>query len=170
MTDELDFSDLILSEIPFSYRTKQYLLREANGFAARQFNNAKISRVKFQDGKATSLKDMGDLANILLRLCIIDVQSGVPVTSAEIDEWPGRMVEKLYQKALEISGLKDDTDSTQHKFAEALQRDDTPVSLSKLREWSESLPNSFKVVKALLEPTAEEKAKNEQSSTTDGLE
>jgi len=170
MTDELDFGNLLLIEIPFNYREKSYILREANGFAARQFNNSKISRVKFQDGKASGLRDMGDLPNILLRLCITDIQTGVQVTAAEIDEWPAKMVDKLYQKALEISGLKDDTDSTQVKLAEALQRDDSPISITKLREWSDSLPPQFKVVKDLLEPTPEEKAKNEQSSTTDGLE
>lgn len=169
MTDkEFDFDSLEV-EFPFTYKGVEYQLRSASGSAAREFNNARINRISFNNGKASGIKNLGDLPPLLVHLCSFDASSGKQVPMGVVDTWPAKMVEKLYQKALDISGLRDEVSKVQYEVQEAFSRDDSPISLQNVREWVNSLPSDkFKTLQDTFDLTEEEKSKNEQSSTTDG--
>ena len=169
MDKNFDFDTFTLEVVPFKYQGKKYELREASGKAAQVFNNAKVNRILFKDGKPQGMKDVGDLPIILLKTCCFD-EKGRAVHEAIIAEWPDRIVSSLFEKAKEISGLEDDTDIGQD-LRKAFKRPDAPISFTELQNWSEKLDDdTYEAVKDLFKPNEEEKAKNEQGSTTGGSE
>lgn len=166
---DFDFDNLEDVTIPVRYKGIEYELREATGQAVKLYNNARTSRIKFgSNGKVQSVTNIGDLEPYLVSLCLFHVETNKPVDIRSIEKFPGRMVKRLHDKAKEISDIEEE-DATRTQTLEAFQRDDSPITLEALREWVQTLPDEFKPVRELLKPTAEEKAKNEQSSTTDGL-
>ena len=165
---EFDFSDLeTVAEIPFTYKGEKYILKEANSKVGAIFNNEKVARITFKNGKPAGMRLMGDLAAILVHHCTVVAETGKNVHPSVIAQWPNKMVEDLYDKAKEISGLQDESDLGKN-LRRALNRPDSPVSLQNVRDWCDTLPEEdFEDVIKLFELSEEEKAKNEQSSTTD---
>lgn len=155
--------------VPFTYKGEKYELREATGLAAKRYTNEKSSRLTFgPNGKFQSARDLGDLEPLLVALCCFD-SNDQQVPLNVVDGWPSRMVNRLFKEAKRISDIDVDDDAKSQLF-KALERSDAPVSTTSLRSWVKSLPKAeYRTLQVLMEPTAEEKAKNEQSSTTDGL-
>lgn len=105
---ELTF-DLTLIEIAVTLSGEQYTLREADGEAGAQFENAKFQGAKIDEVTNTvvSLPNLGDQASLLVSLCLFDKDNNL-VPLETVRSWPDRVVTPLYKKAREISGLDED--------------------------------------------------------------
>lgn len=108
----LDFSDLKTIEIPFSFRGKSYILREAGCDAACKWRNSILKGTRFAaDGKATQVENLADSEPLLVSLCCFELlnREGTvhyrPVPVQEVRGWPSKMVKKLFETAKEISEL-----------------------------------------------------------------
>lgn len=168
LTKQLDFSSLERIEIPFTGPDgKSYVLREANGAAAKQYRNRQAEcSVLGPDGRVSGLRNLGELEPLLVSLCVF-TDKGMTVNQSVIEKWPGRILTKLYDAAREISELGGE-DQTKAALEEALELPGAPVSLQALRDWVNSLEgDQFRVLKALLR---EEPAKNAPKPTTAGSE
>lgn len=58
----IDFDDLQPVSVTFSYRKKQYVLKEASEDAAAKYRNAQLRATKMSDGKVTGVDGMADCA------------------------------------------------------------------------------------------------------------
>ena len=131
----INFSDLSPISEPVTLGDKQYTLREANGEAARQFNNARLERIKLgSDGKPQGVKGMADIESLLVSLCLFD-SNDKPVPESTVKSWPYRIQKVLYARAKEISRL-DETESKEAIISqiEALQ--------AQLKALEEASPNA----------------------------
>lgn len=118
------FEDLALIEVPVTVGSQQYILREANGDAACKFQNARVARYEYnEEGKLVKLRDTADLEPILVSLCLFMQDGTTPVSEVTIRSWPGKIQNKLYDRAKEISGLNETEDlATMEKQLANLQK------------------------------------------------
>lgn len=146
---DFDFDSIETIEIPVKYKSVDYVLREATSGAAKEFANARISRVKMSStGEATSYGSLGDLEPLLVSLCLFEL-SGKPVTVKFVEAMPYKVQKALYEKAKEISGM-DDNDPMVDALNLALSRDDAPITKESLVEWLASLDGpQYKVLAKL---------------------
>lgn len=138
---ELDFGDLTPIELHVRIGGQPYLLREASGEAACKFENARLERTQFSaEGKVCGLKGMSDIEPLLVSLCLFQQQKLLndtlwrPVAEATIRTWPNRVVDRLFKKCKEISGLDAKEDTVASLVAERAEID---IKLAKL----EGAPN-----------------------------
>ena len=136
-TDEFDFSDLKIIEVSVKGPNgKSYMLREASGAAAAQFNNARAKCAKFKDGELESVTGPGRLPLYLISLCLFNTKDdgtaniNSSVSLSVIQPWPDRVIQKLFDKSKEISEIDEDDD------LESLvkQRDELNEKIAKLEE------------------------------------
>lgn len=115
--NELNLDDLTPIEVPVSLGGKKYLLREATEAAAATYRNASVAGATLgSEGGETRITglppDIGGLQSLLVSLCLWELNAdGKPtrtVPRAVVKTWPARMVRPLFDKAQEISGLKEE--------------------------------------------------------------
>lgn len=159
MSSEFDFDSLETIEIPVKFKGNEYVLREATSGAAKEFSNARISRVKMSGtGEATSYGSLGDLEPLLVSLCLFEA-SGKPVTIKFVELMPYKVQKALYNKAKEISGMDDD-DPFVDSLDLALTREDAPITREALLVWLSGLDSpQFKPLTKLAKDMAA-KSKN----------
>lgn len=107
MADVFGFDSLEPIEVPFKFRGKSYVLREASEDVACRYRNAILRVSKVEDGKFTAGDGFADTSAILVSGCLFEVTDGgeksVPLPT--VRAWPARVVKPLFQKAKEISDL-----------------------------------------------------------------
>lgn len=114
---EMVFDDVARIEIPVRVGKTKYILREADADQVRQWKNANVRSAKMVDGKFVSVGDVADSELLLVSMCLTELCVGgeelrqVPITV--LRSWPAKIVSQLYDRASEISGLKEvDTEET----------------------------------------------------------
>lgn len=170
MSNEFDFGDLTPVEIDVVGPDKlKYVLKEANGHAAKVFNNARTQGIVFDDGKLKSITGAGELEPLLVSLCLFG-EGDRPVQQKVIEKWPERVVKKLFNKAKEISHLLEEVNPLKGALEVALTHKDSPVSFEDFKSFVDSLDDKrVKSLKDLLEKD-EDAVKNSPQSTTVGSE
>jgi hypothetical protein len=120
MVDDFNFDDLTPFEVPVTYKGKKYVLREASEDARCKYRNSLMGSAKLgPDGKPVSISGMADCEPLLVSLCLCQVNgdgsirldtSGNPslLPLLTIRSWPSRIVKRLYEKAKDISDLKEE--------------------------------------------------------------
>lgn len=108
--NDLDFDSLELIRIPVKLGGKSYTLQEADEAANITFENAKLKAARFStDGKFVGHGELASGQPLLVSMCLLDADNR-PVPIEVIQKWPGRIVDKLFEKIKEISGMNaDDT-------------------------------------------------------------
>jgi hypothetical protein len=98
------FDDITPIEEPWSIGGEEYILRETSGDAAVKYDNARLSRHEYQDGKLVRLRDYADLEPLLVSLCLF-TKDDKPVPESTIRSWPARLQKKLHERARFISRM-----------------------------------------------------------------
>lgn len=124
---------------------KRYILREANGKAAREHRNALLASTQFgPDGKGgfrvTGLQDLASVEAKLVAACLFD-ENGKNLHYQTVEGWPARVQKTLYEHAKELSDLGED-DILGDKLKKALKRDDCPIDYEDFVQWAKSLEES----------------------------
>ena len=107
----LDYSGHVVVEIPVQGPDgNEYILKEANGRAVKEFTNARLSGVTLGiEGKPETVRGIGSLELLLVSLCLQRVD-GKPVHLRELEKWSGKIITELYGIAKEISGIDEKED------------------------------------------------------------
>jgi hypothetical protein len=112
----LDCTDA-LAEIPVRMTRKDtnqvetLILRELDGLERDKYLNNLRSRTSIKDG--TRVNNFTGLQSSLLSRCVYRTNSDGEeelVPAKEIEGWPATTQSKLYEAAMELSGLKDDSE------------------------------------------------------------
>lgn len=167
--DLSDLDALEPIEIPFNYNGKEYTLREASGSAATFWRNRVTAATKMgPGGRVQGFKNLADTEPLLVHLCLFDNATGENVPENVVKGWPNRIMKRLYDMAIEISGLDDERDEVK-VLRDVLERPDSPVSYDELNLFLSDLrehdPDSYGELAYL---TDEDRAKNYRRSTMDG--
>ena len=138
-----------------------YMLWEATGADASRFVNAKAKAIRVLGPGSVQPGDVGDLAPLLVSLCL-KTEDGKAVSASTIGAWPGHIQDRLYQRALDLSGLRDRDETVAGQLATLLASPDCPVAGQALVAWVMSQdPDEYKNVRSLFKPgTTEGQAKN----------
>lgn len=148
MSSEYNFDNLLFEEVPVTYQDTKYTLREADGQASKLYRNKALTCIKYNEKTGVrETKDLGDLVPYLVHLCLYDTE-GKRVPEATIMKWPSRIVQKLYDKAKQISHL-DEADPNRQRLLKALEDKSAPVSKQSLLDWAEGLEDSDEDMKNL---------------------
>ena len=130
---EIRFDDITPIEEKVFIGGEEYLLRETSGDASVKYDNARLDRYEYQDGKLAKVKDLGDLEPLLVSLCLFMSDGKTPVSELTIRSWPARVQKSLYNRAREISGMnetpktiKEQIALLQKQLAEAESRESLP--------------------------------------------
>lgn len=158
----IEFNDLI--EVPVTFKGEEYVLREATAEASAAYVSAKTKTLRFDSsGNFSSFGNVGDLPLLLVSMCLFRVGESKPVPKSEIKKFGTRIVLRLYERALDISGLDEDNTSMFDQFQKALAHDESPISYEDLQEFARKLDvDEFRMFRAVfkVKPEAEEAAKN----------
>lgn len=155
-TVTLDFSNITPVEIPTIIGGENYVLKEATGEVAKLFQNARLNKVKFEDGKPTSIGNIAEIEPYLVSLCIFKVVDGrhVAVTQKTVESWLYRIQSKLYDTAKKISDLDRVESPIQELIKEAFNNPDAPTTSEAILDWIEQLKDEkFDRIKVLFEDT-----------------
>lgn len=151
MTDELNFDSLEAISLPVSISGKIYKLVEASGEAIVRYNNIATGAAVLRDGKAVGIKGIADVEPQLVSDCLLyddkvfEHLNGKNVPIEVVKKFPGRIMQKLFKKAKEISEI------------------DRPVTAKEIRKQIEKLQEQLD---ELLKD--EDELGNDSESTTDG--
>lgn len=105
MTDEIRFDDIAPVEVPVTLGDQRYVLREASGEAAERYQAAVLRGARLADGKVVGM-DLSGVESLLVSLCLVD-HEGKPVPLSQVKSWPARIQKALFEKAMDISGLRE---------------------------------------------------------------
>jgi len=109
--ENLTFSlDLVEQEVNITNKAgenKKYILRELTSKQKAQYLNGMKDKVTFIDGRVSGVKDFDGLEACLLTRCFYNSDNKL-VTAAELQEFPARIVKKLFEAAQTISGLNEE--------------------------------------------------------------
>lgn len=111
MSEDFNFS---LDERTFDINIagQRYVIVEASEESAKRYKNTAMRATKFSDkGKPSGVDGLADVEPLLVSMCLFKVDEAgmrTPVQLSTILRWPHRVVAPIYQKARELSGLKDD--------------------------------------------------------------
>ena len=109
--EQMVFDSVEPREIAVRIGQKEYVLREANGEAARKFRNAVIKAARFgPDGRAERLEGAADAELVLINACLVDA-SGRQTPISVLSGWKNSVLKALFNKAKEISDLGESDDS-----------------------------------------------------------
>jgi hypothetical protein len=114
MSDELNFDDLSLIEVPVTIAGKKYVLREADEDTAAAYRNAAIAGARIEDGQLTEMpSNLAGVQSLLVSRCLFPCAesgspSSKPVPREVVGSWPSRIVKPLFERAKEISELDED--------------------------------------------------------------
>jgi hypothetical protein len=111
MSNEFDFSSLELIEVPVKIKDKSYVLREASEDASAKYRNKQIESTIMVDGKPSGIRGLADAGALLVASCLwVRDEKGAEtgqVPLSFVKALPYRISKKLFEKAKEISELKD---------------------------------------------------------------
>lgn len=171
MSDEFDFSGIKPIEIPVKGPDgNDYVLKEANGTAAKLFNDARIGGVLLgEEGNAQRVSDIGKLEPYLVSLCLFGQPGDRPIKQQVIEQWPYQVIKKLYNKAIEISHLSEKEDPILNGLNKVLSHGRAPTTMEELRTFVSQFKED-KEIKPLYKWLKEDPSKNSQRSMTDGSE
>jgi len=109
----LIFSDTEFVEIPVQIGDTKYVLREGSGEVVKKYQSFTIAKARYgSKGTISRLEDMGDSEIYLISLCLFLQGEGgkadlsKPVDMKTIEGFKSTVVATLFDKASEISGLK----------------------------------------------------------------
>ena len=105
MADVFGFDSLEPIEVPFKFRGKDYVLREATEATACQYRNAILRVARVEDGKFSAGDGFADTSAILVAGCLFEANGDKPVDVKTVRSWPARVVKQFFAKAKEISDL-----------------------------------------------------------------
>lgn len=177
MSNELNFSDLSLIELPVTGPDgKAYILKEATGKAAKAYRNALMACTTLgPTGKPQSIRNLADVEPMLVGMCLFHAEEGKnkgqPVSQSTIENWPAKVVKALFEKIKEISGLDEEETTIEVSLKKLLKREGAPCTPEQLASFIKSLPDDVKnsdEFKTLAKAFEEEPSKNSSASTTDG--
>jgi hypothetical protein len=120
--DALDFTDIEPREIPVRIKDSQgiiqnYILYDASGHAEILYRNRQQAHSYVgPDGKRV-LRDVNDAIPVLIANCMTTtkpekgqlVSTGQLIDEKLVRSWPTKVVDQLFDKILDISGMKTDT-------------------------------------------------------------
>lgn len=113
-SEELNFDDVTLTEIPVKIGGDQYILREATGEAAVNYRNAMLACTQLgSSGKPQSIRGLASVEPLLVSHCLFYAsgpREGQNVSQKTILSWKSKIVKALYEKVREISDLNDKDD------------------------------------------------------------
>lgn len=135
MSEELNF-DLSEAFIPLNVGGERYLLVEADGAAGTEYRNAGAKGIKFNaQGKPCGIDNIIDAQLVLVSKCLfkltkenneasslkswIDPTDSTayfrqPVNIERIRSWPDRITQALFEKARDLSGMKDENETAKN--------------------------------------------------------
>lgn len=156
----LDFSDLTRKEIKVLIQDETFYLQEATGAVAKRFDNLRLSKITFVDGKPTAFSGVADLEPMLVSMCLFREKDGkrIPVDQKEIESWPARIQQTLFVKAKEISGLDKPEVPYVSLINEAFEHPEAPATPTQIIEWIDALKDEkYDVIKKLFKDDAAKK-------------
>ncbi len=109
--DEFDFDLTERTYGPFPIDGEQYILVEATSQAATDMRNITLRGASMKDGRVEMGAGLAQAEPFLVSKCLFkldDAGKRHPMSLDTIRNWPSRVVKPLYNKAYEISGLKED--------------------------------------------------------------
>lgn len=113
LTDPINY-DLQPVRVPVTYRGRRFVLTES-GDAVVKYRNASISAARMRDGKVVGLSGAADAEPILVAGCLFEnadpdllPRADRPVSPAFVRGLPSRLTAKLFDRAREINGIKDE--------------------------------------------------------------
>ena len=121
VASEFDF-DLqhLEAEVPFRYEGQDYVLVVAREGDAITFRDASIRAMKSLAADKGDGAGLGSMTSLLLAMCVRKVEDGErrKVSQETIKTWPSPMTRRLFEKAKEISDLRELPDSKESLDAE----------------------------------------------------
>lgn len=108
-TDGMEF-DLSLQTIPVSLKNaetgqpEEYEIRELTGDQRDAYLNTVRKRMR-RVGEHSEITDFKGLTAQLLTRSVFRVDTGKAVTEDEVQSWPARVQQALFDKSRELSGL-----------------------------------------------------------------
>jgi hypothetical protein len=124
--------DLAPVQVEVEHNGRPYCLREATPAAYAAYKNAKARSARFEDGKFVGVGDVVEAEQVLVSMCLHQLEEdGSPKMSggarpvaltvplATIKTWNQNFIEKLAEKAKEISHIVEKTGETE----ESLEKD-----------------------------------------------
>jgi hypothetical protein len=110
MNDETEVLDFDITErtLPVKIGGEGCTLHEASEAVAKSFRTLAAECGEYEDGKLKRLHGIGKVQSFLVAACLTkDGAAGTskPVTEAEVNKWPSRVVKALFAKAKKISDL-----------------------------------------------------------------
>ncbi len=113
---DMNFDDLAPQDYTFTYKQKDYELREPPEASVIAYRNAVTKGVKLDGNqKPTSMPDlMHEAESILLSGCVYedDDKDGREVKLDTLRKWPGRIIKKLSEQAKSMAELDKEADPT----------------------------------------------------------
>ena len=113
---ELRFDDITPIEERVHVGGGEYVLREMSGDAAVKYDNARLNRYEYQDGKLVKIRDLADMEPLLVSLCLFTDDGKTPVSEVTIRAWPCHVQKALHERAKQINDMdqkdKDKGEST----------------------------------------------------------
>ena len=106
-----DDNDLAPREVQVKIRGEDYVLREADAFAAIRFRNAAVAGMRMKDGKVVGVEGIANLESLLLSMCLFKVEQKngervlAKVTEGFVLKLPSRISKQLFEQAKKISEL-----------------------------------------------------------------
>lgn len=109
---ELNFDSIELIKVPFTIGSNEYYIQEADGEAASEFRDAKLTGMKAEAdeegnivNRSLSFTGLNKSELVLLSHCTFK-KGGIPVSYEELAKWPDKITQKLVAKVKEISELE----------------------------------------------------------------
>lgn len=121
----LNFDDILPVEVKFTYREKQYVLREATAGIATKYRNLILKSARMKDGQPSGVDGLVDSEIYLISACLSEItdKGEKLVSEPSVRNLPYRVSKRLFEKAVEISDLdSDDTEASLSKEQEQLDR------------------------------------------------
>lgn len=114
LSEPMVFEDEII-EVPVTLKGRNYVLKPLNAGSVATYKNKATSNVVLDDnGKVTSLGNTGELEPLAVHLALFyndpsfDKINGTRVPLAVVNSLPGKIVGKLAERVVAISGLQED--------------------------------------------------------------
>lgn len=161
MSSELDFGSLAVVELPVKINGEEFVLREISGGNHVKYKEAQFKcRHYSADGKTVTYIGLSELEPLLVHLCLFYKNSDKHVEQDKIGSWPARVQKKLFEKAREISLLKEESPEKRALKA-VLAREDCPYDADEFEKYILSLEGDvYKPLQEWCKPENEEVVKN----------
>jgi len=123
-------------EVPVTLPDGEFVLREASGLVSTRFVNAKSATyVTSSEGRLIGFKNPGNLMAILVGGCLFKEGNDKPVGDNWVEGNLGhRMKERLFNRALDISGLRETDGDLAALFRELLSSPSIPLNASAIMD------------------------------------